>query len=105
MVLHTILNKPLLSWIESFSWKSNDIINFINHQNEKAAKLAAFSIEIQFYVSTLKITNKIYLLSKIKVTGPTFVNWTSIIAPNIPVSTLIPFSFSFSLKYSYKLFA
>lgn len=43
-----------------------------------------------------------YLLSTIKVTGPSLIKETSIIAPNFPVSTCNPCLRTSSLKKSYK---
>lgn len=51
---------------------------------------------------TYPLFHHYYLLSTIKVTGPSLIKETSIIAPNRPVSTCSPCLRSSSLKKSYK---
>ena len=56
---------------------------------------------LTFHLSVLIFNH----FSKIIVTGPSFISFTFISAPNIPFSTLIPFFWHSLQKYSYSSLA
>nr|CAF1747537.1 hypothetical protein NRS6120_00693 [Bacillus subtilis] len=65
------------------------------YKTKKLVEKTLFSLQAE-----LPLGSFFYFESIISVTGPEFVSCTSIIAPNVPVSTLIPFSRSRSFHFS-----
>ncbi len=65
------------------------------YKTKKLVEKTSFSLQAEAAFWQL-----FYFESIIKVTGPEFVSFTSIMAPNLPVSTLIPFSRIRSFHFS-----